>query len=406
MSKMNWRGPVIGQNATGYPAPVFYDPHTAINMENKPGGTIITGSPGSGKSHLGMTLAMISAVSGKQTVYWDPKNDSLGMRALKDELGPENFSIWNLNSEEEYGNLDPFLEPEKKKRIAKVTNLVELLVGQENLDPNQRNKLRPIISDVANDPDASMTKLVRQLRRSREPDIEEIGSNLQMIKDSSSMSNILFKQNNTVVHKKELSDGLTIITTFGLKLPSPNANPKNYRSEERLALAITYLITDFILQVMRTPSKTGVPAPKTVFIDEAWSVMQSEKGQDVVADLMRLGRSLNTACILMSQSVDDLDVPGGGVINAASNQFAFRALDHKEGLTLCKTLHISSAYADTFKDLHPGYCFFRDWRERVSEIYILQQNQKWTHAFETNPLKKAINAKMQAEEMNKNNASQ
>lgn len=402
MSKTNWRGPVIGQNATGYRSPVFYDPHTAINMENKPGGTIITGSPGSGKSHLGMTLAMISAVSGKQTVYWDPKNDSLGMRALKDELGDDHFSIWNLNSEEEWGNLDPFLEPEKKKRIAKATNLVELLIGQENLDPNQRNKLRPIISDVANDPDASMTKLVRTLRRSREPDIEEIGSNLQMIQDSSQMSNILFKKNNTVVKKKEINEGLTIITTFGMKLPAPTANPKNYRSEERLSLAITYLITDFILQVMKKPATDGFPRPKTVLIDEAWSVLQSEKGQDVVADLMRLGRSLNTACILLSQSVEDLDVPG--VLNAASNQFAFRALDHKEGLVLCKSLHISSSYADAFKDLHPGYCFFRDWRDRVSEIYILQQNDKWTHAFETNPLKKAINAKMRAQEGNANAA--
>lgn len=374
---------MIAQNAQGYPSPVFYDPHTAI-MNNKPGGTAILGSPGAGKSFLGMTLAMMSAVSGKQTVYWDPKNDSIGMAALEDEIGEGNIDIWDLNSPTEAGSLDPFTSDTKQERISKALNLVEILIGGRRITDFQRVKLKPIISDLANDRNASMERLITLLLKHREESIRALGTELDSVRLSNPMSRILFKPRDKDIQKKQFNDGFTIITTLGLKLPSPDVSQDNYKSADRVAIAITYFITQYIYDVMKESADKR--APKSVFIDEAWSILSTENGKALIADLLRLGRSMNTACILMTQSIKDLN--DEGVRNAITSEFAFRSQDHNEALRLCRSLGITAEYADAFLDLQSGYCFLKDWNNRVSVIHVLEQSRKWSQAFETNPAKR------------------
>lgn len=380
---VDWRGPMIAQNAQGYPSPVFYDPHTAI-MNNKSGGTAILGSPGAGKSFLGMTLAMMSAVSGKQTVYWDPKNDSIGMAALEDEIGEGNIDIWDLNSPTEAGSLDPFTSDTKQERISKALNLVEILIGGRRITDFQRVKLKPIISDLANDRNASMERLITLLLKHREESIRALGTELDSVRLSNPMSRILFKPRDKDIQKKQFNDGFTIITTLGLKLPSPDVPQDNYKSADRVAIAITYFITQYIYDVMKESADKR--APKSVFIDEAWSILSTENGKTLIADLLRLGRSMNTACILMTQSIKDLN--DEGIRNAITSEFAFRSQDHNEALRLCRSLGITAEYADAFLDLQSGYCFLKDWNNRVSVIHILEQSRKWSQAFETNPAKR------------------
>lgn len=381
-SGVEWRGPMIAQNAQGYPSPVFYDPHTAI-MNNKSGGTVILGSPGAGKSFLGMTLAVMSAVSGKQTIYWDPKNDSIGMAALEDEIGADNIDIWDLNSDAEAGSLDPFVGENKTDRVTKALNLVEILIGYGRMTDFQKVKLKPIISDLANDSDASMGKLILMLLKHREEAIRALGTELESVQQSTPMSKILFKPRNASVKKKQFNDGFTIITTMGLKLPSPSTAQENWKSADRVAVAITYFITDYIYETMKSKDRS---VPKSVFIDEAWSILSTEQGKSLIDSLLRLGRSTNVACILMTQSIRDVN--DDGIKNSLTSEFAFRAQDHNEGLGLCRSLGITAEYADSFLNLSSGYCFYKDWRNRVSVIHVLPQSPKWSQAFETNPAKR------------------
>lgn len=387
-----WRGPVIGINKMGYPTPVFFDTHTAINVKSKSGGIVITGSPGSGKSQLGMNLAIMSAIAGKKTIYLDPKNDALGMVALAGELGGH-IEVWDLNDGKQNGAMDPYImEPDKAQKIAKAYSLVEILVG--NLTDEQMTRLYPILSDVAEEEDASLTLLMTKLLRNPDPAIEALGTKLQAVEGSNPVSGLIFKRGRGKTKMREINDGLTIITTLGLKLPERGADPRSYRAEERLGLGIMYLITDFILSVMKDP-KTKLD-PKTVIIDEAWAVVSNEAGYNTVESLLRLGRSLNTACVLMTQNVSDLKTASGEdkLMNSAVTQFAFRCEDSDEARRLCKTLGISyEAFGETFSSLDSGWCIMKDYLNRVSMVYILQQNERWVHAFETNPLKKAQNQK-------------
>lgn len=392
-----WRGPVIGVNKQGYPTPVFFDPHTSINTESTAGGVVITGSPGSGKSQLGMNLAIMSAIAGKKTIFLDFKSDSLGMRNLNDELGGC-IDVWDMGDQTQTGSMDPYvMEEEKARKISKAYSLVEILVG--NISDEQMTRLYPIISDVAEEDDPSLTRLMMKLLRHPDPAIEAIGTRLQAVQGSSLISSLIFKKGRGKAEKmREFNDGLTIITAQELSLPEQGSDPSSYRAEERLSLGIMYLITDYILTVMK--DQVHKPEPKTVIIDEAWAAVANEAGYTTIESLFRLGRSLNTACILMTQNVSDLRNPKTGsnkLMNSAATQFAFKCSDREEAQILCKSLNISfNDFGDTFADLKSGWCVMKDFKGRVSLVYILQQNERWTHAFETNPWKKA---KQQLEEV-------
>lgn len=392
-----WRGPVIGVNKQGYPTPVFFDPHTSINTESTAGGVVITGSPGSGKSQLGMNLAIMSAIAGKKTIFLDFKSDSLGMRNLNDELGGC-IDVWDMGDQTQTGSMDPYvMEEEKARKISKAYSLVEILVG--NISDEQMTRLYPIISDVAEEDDPSLTRLMMKLLRHPDPAIEAIGTRLQAVQGSSLISSLIFKKGRGKAEKmREFNDGLTIITAQELSLPEQGSDPSSYRAEERLSLGIMYLITDYILTVMK--DQVHKPEPKTVIIDEAWAAVANEAGYTTIESLFRLGRSLNTACILMTQNVSDLRNPKTGsnkLMNSAATQFAFKCSDREEAQILCKSLNISfNDFGDTFANLKSGWCVMKDFKGRVSLVYILQQNERWTHAFETNPWKKA---KQQLEEV-------
>lgn len=393
-----WRGPVIGINKQGYPTPVFFDAHTAINVKSKSGGIVVTGSPGSGKSQLGMNLAIMSAISGKKTVYLDPKNDALGMVNLAGELGGK-VEVWDLNDGQQNGAMDPYImESDPRQKIAKAYSLVEILVG--GLSDEQMTLLYPIMSDIANTDDPSLTALVTKLLRSDKPMIEALGTKLQAVEGSNPISGLIFKRGREKPKMKHINDGLTIITTMGLRLPEYGSDPKHYRAEERLGLGIMYLITDFILSVMKDQD-TRLD-PKTVVIDEAWAVVNNSAGYATIESLLRLGRSLNTATILMTQNVSDLKSVNGEdkLMNSAVTQFAFRCEDTDEAKRLCKTLGISfDAFGEIFANLDSGWCIMKDYLNRVSMIYILQQNDRWVRAFETNPLKKAQNKRQEMEKL-------
>lgn len=385
-----WRGPVIGFNQQGYPAPVFYDTHTAINMKSKSGGIVITGAPGSGKSQLGMSLAMMSAISGKKTVYIDPKNDSLGMAELQDELDGH-LQIKDLNDGSQTGKMDPLItESTPEKKVAKATALVRILVG--NITNDQETLLQPMITTVAYGSDPSLSNLTNLLLRRRETELSVIGTKLQTIQQSDPMSGLLFKRGRGETEIDTIDDGLTIITVLGLKMPALGANPESYEPKERLSLGIMYLIVDFILTVMS--DNAHKLEPKTVLIDEAWAFIASEGGRNAVSQLFRMGRSLNTACILMTQNITDLESSSddkNSLLNSAVTRFAFRAEDKNEIQDLCESLGISyQSFGDVFPDLDTGTCIMKDYLGRVSRVHIIQQNARWVHSFETNPMKKRM----------------
>lgn len=395
-----WKGPVIAYNNQGYITPVFYDPHTAINSGkgSMTNGALITGSPGSGKSFAGMNLAMMSAVSGKKTIFLDPKNDSLGMLNLKDWVDGK-MNRLDINDSELFGAMDPFIaQPTIELKVSKAYALLSILLGPFN--DEQESILYPIVQDVANDPVGSMTLMNIKLNRHADRSLNALGTRLAAIKGSSPSSSLIFGKigdGTPEIKPVTFNDGMTIISMLGLDLPSNDADPRNYQAAQRLGMGILYLITDYILETMKNPDERE--KPKTIIIDEAWAIAATKTGYDTLASLLRLGRSFNTAVILMSQNVSDLESSDGNnrLLNSVNTKFAFRCNDTEEAKHLCDSFDISYSFCDEFLDLIQGQCVMKDYKKRVAKISILPQCEEWSRAFETNPFKRTQNKKAIAE---------
>lgn len=405
----DWEGAIIGINLSGFPTPVMYNPHTPILNASKDGNVLITGSTGSGKSHAGMTLAMISALEGQQTVIVDPKGDEINLTELAYQLDGH-MDVWSLSEKSKKGSMDPFIVQEKPTdKVSKATALIQILCG--HLTNEQTTNLQSFIEDEAASPNPSLSHLMMQLRKDGNPDIRVIGSTLRAVKTSNRISNVLFADPDSErTGRRKMNDGLTIITMRGMPVPSYGKDFNSYKPDERLSVGIMYLIMDFLYDMMIDEDTSDIP--KTILIDELWRVLITEEGRATVNTILRTGRSMNTACILMTQSVSDLDTVNSGgnsqgaLLNNISTQFAFRYTDDAETgskaseiRNLCASLGISySDYSETIQGFAPGECIMKDYMGRKSIMRFLQQSQEWSDAFETNPKKRILIKKRRAAE--------
>lgn len=378
-----WMGPYIGYTIMGPQTPVFFDPHTQIASNNPPG-VYISGSPGGGKTFFSMTLAWMSAVAGKITVYLDPKADSVKLLNLKNEIGDVN--VWNLADENaEPGILDPFsIEKDPGKQRLLVTSLISIFMG--TLTDKQKNVLSPIIKDVSNERKPSLNKVMALLRQNRKSEeARALGNDLMLLRDLP-FSKLCFDHYEG--DSLKIGKGLTIITLLGLHTPEPGQDPSEYNINDRLGMGIMYLVTNFIRSVMMSEEQEGrfKHYPKTIIIDESWSVMATQTGRTTISEICRLGRSLNTSCILISQNADDVDT--AGIQNSISTRFAFRVktLDEgkrvRESLDLPEDIHIEQAMVDSFQQ---GDCIMKDFNNNIAAIHIDGYYKTVTDAFNTNP---------------------
>jgi len=386
-----WMGPYIGETILGYHTPVFFDLHTSIASSNPPG-VYVSGSPGSGKSFFSMMMAYQSTLSGKITVYLDPKADSVNILNLQSDLG--DINIWDLADDKkvEPGILDPFsLEKEPAQQQLLVMSLIETFAG--TLTSEQRNSLTPIVEDVLKLKKPSLRIVMqRLLARRNDPQANALGNQLKLI-EPLKFSRLCFDHYEGSAMK--MGKGLTIITLLGLKMPDPNMDEKDYQINDRLGMGIMFLVTNYIRNIMigvddghDEEGKKRVPPPKTVIIDESWAVLATKMGRQVISEICRLGRSLNTACVLISQNADDIDK--FGLQNSISTRFAFRVKTIAEGEKVRESFDLPEdvGIAQSMINFDKGDCIMKDFNNNVACVHIDSYDKRIFDAFNTNPFER------------------
>ena len=386
-----WMGPYIGETILGYHTPVFFDLHTSIASSNPPG-VYVSGSPGSGKSFFSMMMAYQSTLSGKITVYLDPKADSVNILNLQSDLG--DINIWDLADDKkvEPGILDPFsLEKDPAQQQLLVMSLIETFAG--TLTSEQRNSLTPIIEDVIKLKKPSLRIVMqRLLARRNDPQANALGNQLKLI-EPLKFSRLCFDHYEGSAMK--MGKGLTIITLLGLKMPDPNMDEKDYQINDRLGMGIMFLVTNYIRNIMigvddghDEEGKKRVPPPKTVIIDESWAVLATKMGRQVISEICRLGRSLNTACVLISQNADDIDK--FGLQNSISTRFAFRVKTVAEGEKVRESFDLPEdvGIAQSMINFDKGDCIMKDYNNNVACVHIDSYDKRIFDAFNTNPFER------------------
>lgn len=370
-----WRGPYLGYTTSRVVTPVFFSPHVAM-ARNYPPGVAITGAPGGGKSFLAFTLAHQMAMQGVWTIYIDPKADAKPMGGLPGLGTPRVFDLRDGND----GMLDPFSLGENKAEATLLAlETLRLLLGGQ-VSEEREEALITAVETVANMPDPSLAKVVEVLtNNSASAGARNLGSVLRTIRDLP-FARLCFSA--TAGNKLRPEDGLTIVTLLGLDLPSAAAKPEDYSYENRLAVSVMYLLTRYARRLMLNMDKSH---PKAICIDEAWAITSTPQGAKLIPEIARMGRSHNTALVLVSQNAGDLMAES--VTNSISTKFAFRSTipGEIEDVLEIMGLDQSQGFQSSVRDLRNGECLMQDVDGRIARVQVDAWNRDLFEVFNTNP---------------------
>jgi hypothetical protein len=125
--------------------------------------------------------------------------------------------------------------------------------------------------------------------------------------------------------------------------------------------------------------------PKAIFLDEAWAITSTPQGAKLIPEVSRMGRSRNTALILVSQNAGDL--LNEQVTNCISGVFAFRSSERMEVANVMALLGVepSDEHKAVLRALGNGECIFRDLDGRAGRIGIDLISDELRRRLDTNP---------------------
>lgn len=383
----------IGESVTGLPAPIFFDPHYPI-LQNKPPVTLITGSPGSGKTFTAEILAAQSSVMNKLTFIIDPKGDFIALKKLEKEGLINKTTVWSIFSnedteevsEENYGMLDPFyLTDNRDDNVAIAVDVITSLVPE--ITARQSNQLLPIVRDVAEGYNPSLNKVVRELQKSQDDEIRNLGLVLDLPLKMSIAKLIISE--NRAENPFDFTQGLMVLSLLGLSLPDSDTPESDYSQKERLSAVIMRLLTQLVLESMKKQPKSIL---KSLFVDEAWVVFGNKSGRSLIDQAALLGRSLNMATILATQSPRHIssgseESQGGSTLDTTiSTRFAFRNDSDADNRINRKAMRLpeNDGWEDIFPQFTTGQCMMRDCQGNLAIIHTMT-SKEWTEAFDNNP---------------------
>ncbi|TDQ54788.1 ATP-binding protein [Actinorugispora endophytica] len=370
-----WIGPYIGETLGRARSIVHFDPMVAA-ARNRPTAIAITGEPGGGKTTLALLLIYQLALRGVTVAAIDPKGDAESLVQLLQRRGRK-ARIMSLESAEA-GLLDPFGfgdDLPAKKTMA--TETLRLLLPR--MSEERESAMIQAVAAVANQPQPSLAKVVAHLEDAEDAASRNLGAVLRSMSEMRLASLCFDPQGDQQID----SEGWTTVFTLGgLTLPDSAIGRDDYSYEQRLSVALLYLVSQFARRLMNGLDRS---LPKAIFLDEAWAVTSTPEGAKLVPEVSRMGRSRNTALILVSQNAGDL--LNEQVTNCLSSVFAFRSSERVEVGDVMALLGVeaSEEHMAALRNLGNGECIFRDLDGRAGRIAVDLVSDELLRWLDTNP---------------------
>lgn len=276
---------------------IRWSPTTAIYRKGSPG-TLIAGSPGSGKTFFLINILANALAMGQRIIGIDPKNDMEKLKNIN-----ENVEIISLGQLVETGlgegALNPFTFLDKFTAPDLLT-LVEILNGK--LSREEEIAITPILQDfvLLSKRDGKYTDLfsVSDYLYSKDNiHAQSIGTRLNLYKDHA-FGKLLFTRKADVKPLK-FSDGSFIISLQGLDLPPHDKQTSDYTASERFSAAIVYLLVKKLNEILVKDKKV----PVIFACDEAHVLFSNAEMSQTINNFLRQGRSMKVATILLSQGL-------------------------------------------------------------------------------------------------------
>lgn len=358
---------LLQANKIGVKGKETSNPHTAI-----------TGSTGNGKSFLTKLLFTYHSLLKTKVLYIDPKaemkrqyqavlsklEDEGKFEELQDYIKSINFVTLDMKDKKNQGVLDPFsfLQDE-----AELTELATVLVGSV-LDKDTYIKVQPYLLDSIDKvlerrkagEKVGMLQVFDELEKNSKEEVATAGYFLKRISRNSLLS-LCFSDGSQNVLK--VDNKITIVEITGLDMPK--GTDKDEMTETQLrSLTVMYSLTYFCaIFGEREKDKETM-----LFLDEAWQIMSTPAGRQVVNRIKRTGRSFNNFLVLVTQSVKDLKTNEDGT--GFGTVFAFP--EHSETGAILEHLRVEDDELSRawLENQTMGQCIYYDTFGRKERITV------------------------------------
>lgn len=376
-------GFVLGR--TGQMA-VFWSPGRPARELNKTNAILISGSLGGGKSVLTKDLGFFTLIAGGYVLATDPKEEYWSFKNLFGEnyvkvidisprggiaLNPFTLAEDNITAQSIAQNyLQIVLNATgKESRILAISQAVNKLFQLNREERNMYTFMECLGKVAEENPHHNIKQEAEQCIY------------LLQAMENTNMGRIVFGRDNQTFFTDKIR--MIDINIKEIPRPKPNTDPSRYTEEERQGLALIYLIAAIAREAAFSLPRN---IPKMLIFDEAWVIASITEGENLLEEVIRIGRSYNLIPVLISQNMSDLDKPV--FINNASQIFCFRALSAEETKTNLRILgaDIDSVRPDTFAKLRPGQCIYRDAEGKIGFLNnIILPPRLLTEYFDSNP---------------------
>ncbi|MBG0826178.1 ATP-binding protein [Planomonospora sp. ID67723] len=370
-----WMGPYVGETLGRARSIVHFDPLVAA-ARNRPTAIAITGEPGGGKTTLALLMIYQMALRGVTIAVIDPKGDADSLVELLKQRGRK-ARIIPLGSAAP-GLLDPFSfgdDLAAKKTMA--TETLRLLLPR--MSEERESAMIQAVAAVSNGDDPSLGKVVDYLEQAEDAASKNLGAVLRSMSEMH-LARLCFDPSGG--DQIDTAGWTTVFTLGGLTLPDASTGRDDYSYEQRLSVALLYLVAQFARGLMNGLDRR---TPKAIFLDEAWAITSTQEGAKLVPEVSRMGRSRNTALVLVSQNAGDL--LNEQVTNCLSSVFAFRSTERVEVENVMALLGVdpSEEHKAVLRSLGNGECVFRDLDGRAGRIGVDLISGELLRWLDTNP---------------------
>src|SRR5690348_8589065 len=257
-----WIGPYIGETLGRARSIVHFDPLLAA-ARNRPTAIAITGEPGGGKTTLAMLLIYQLAMRGATVAVIDPKGDAESLVEYLKQQGRK-ARVLPLNSAAP-GLLDPFsfgLDLSEKRTMA--TETLRLLLPR--MSEERESAMIQAVGAVAGTDRPSLGKVITHLEESDDPAWKNTGAVMRAVSEMR-LARLCFAP--SIGEQVDAEGWTTVFTLAGLTLPDTNTSRDDYSYEQRLSVALLYLVSQFARKLLNGIDRR---LPKAIFLDEAWAI--------------------------------------------------------------------------------------------------------------------------------------
>src|ERR1700684_473807 len=235
------------------------------------------------------------------------------------------------------------------------------------------------VAAIAAGEQPSLGKVVRHLEQSPDPASVNLGAVLRSMAEMR-LAKLCFAPSGG--QGIDAAGWTTVFTLAGLTLPDVGVRRDDFSYEQRLSVALLYLVSQFARRLLNGMDRS---LPKAIFLDEAWAITSTPQGAKLMPEVSRMGRSRNTSLILVSQNARDL--LNEQVTNCISSVFAFRSSERTEVDSVMALLNVepSDDHRGVLRGLGTGEAIFRDLDGRAGRIGVDLASEELQRWLDTNP---------------------